>query len=256
MQEKEPRWKSPEFILVVVMLAVLTILVGLVLWAPLPKKDYTATATVILDYRKSILSIIITAFGAWVGAGAAYFFGRENLREAAQSLLAMREPPPRERLRRTPVREMPLKPLDWVVKTDKTLKDIVDKLKAKPGYWFITIVNKADGTLKTVIEEEAVWRFLNMEILEDEEKRKQAEDVYKGVMGMKVNEVLKLIEKTEALKKFKDCYVPVTLDKSAGDVHELMQNKGVFLAVVLDDTGKPTHFFTTSDVRQVLLQMS
>ena len=29
--------------------------------------------------------IILTAFGAWVGAGAAYFFGREILRESANS---------------------------------------------------------------------------------------------------------------------------------------------------------------------------
>ncbi len=250
MQEKEPRWKSPEFFLVVAMLVVLTVLVGLVLWAPLPKKDYTATATVILDYRKSILSIIITAFGAWVGAGAAYFFGRENLREATQSLLAMREPSPKERLRRTPVREMPLKPLDWRVTADDELGPVVEKLKKEPWLWFVPIVK--DGTLENIIDEEAIWRFI------DREYAKEPPTPYAEILkNKKVSDVLEYIrDKKNELERLEGIYIAVTLDKSAGDVHELMQNKGVFLAVVLDETGKPTHFFTTADVRQVLLQMS
>ena len=53
MQEREEtRWKSPEFFLVVAMLVVLTILVGIVMFAPVKfsDKDTTATATVILDW--------------------------------------------------------------------------------------------------------------------------------------------------------------------------------------------------------------
>jgi hypothetical protein len=87
---RESSWKSPEFLLVVVMLFVLLLLVLLILWAPIPNVSSDAEATMALDYRKNILTVIITAFGAWVGAGAAYYFGRENLREASQSLLPMR----------------------------------------------------------------------------------------------------------------------------------------------------------------------
>lgn len=247
MQERETRWKSPEFLLVVAMLVVLTVLVGIVMLAPLPKKDDSATAAVILDYRKSILSIIITAFGAWVGAGAAYFFGRENLREAANSMLAMREPSPKERLRQILIRAMPLKPINWCVAADDDLSPIVKKLKTEPGLWFIPIVK--DGMLETVIDEEAIWRFI------DHESAQEPPIPYTDILKKTIADVLEYI-KAQKLERLREIYVPVTLDKSAGDVYELMQNKSVFLAVVVDEAGKPTHFITTADVRRILLQMS
>jgi hypothetical protein len=96
-----------EFILVVVMLGILLVLVMSVLLIPTSWKDppvlpKNANAEQVLkyqqeilayqkssyDYRKDVLSIILTAFGAWVGAGAAYFFGRESLRDA-NTLLRM-----------------------------------------------------------------------------------------------------------------------------------------------------------------------
>ena len=202
----------------------------------------------ILDYRKNILAVIVSVFGAWIGAGAAYHFGRENMKEATSSMLQMREPSAKERLRRTPIREMPLKPLDWRVTADEDLGPVVEKLKKEPTYWFVPILKK-DGTLETVINEEAVWRFM------DSEYAKDPPTPYAKILKKKVSDMRKYI-KNEKLERFEGIYIPVTLDKSAGDVHELMQNKGVFLAIVLDETGKPTHFFTTADVRKVLLQMS
>ena len=64
-------WWTPEFFLVVIMLLTLVVLVGLVLWIPInpPRDDMVTKFTDLLDYRKSILAVIITAFGAWVGAG-------------------------------------------------------------------------------------------------------------------------------------------------------------------------------------------
>ena len=47
----------------------------------------------------------------------------------------------------------------------------------------------------------------------------------------------------------------VTLDRSVGDAYEQMQSKDVSLAAVADETGKLTHYFTTGDVRRVLLQV-
>ena len=75
-------------ILVAIMLIVLFFLVVAVLHMSVvpvaTNQSLNATqVTQILDFRKNILAIIITAFGAWIGAGAAYFFGRENQREAS-----------------------------------------------------------------------------------------------------------------------------------------------------------------------------
>lgn len=246
-------WWKPEFVLVVIMFIVLTVLVVAVLLLPIggiPSGD-TVKYTDILDYRKSILAIILTAFGAWVGAGAAYFFGRENLRQSAENMLAMREPSPKERLRRILVREIPLKSIDWFVKTSDEVKVVIDKLRAEPQRWFIPII-KDDGSLETIIHEEGVWRFLL-------DKEISADISYTDFVKKKnISDVLAFLKEpaNEDLKKnVQDIHVRVTLDKSAGDTYELMESKGVRLAVITDEKGKPTHFFDLGDVRRVLLQL-
>ncbi|HUW97016.1 MAG TPA: hypothetical protein VMW58_14630 [Anaerolineae bacterium] len=254
MHEKGTRdWRTPEFILVVVMLITLVLLVWGVLLIPLavPEGDTTTKFTDVLDYRKSILAVIVTAFSAWVGAGAAYFFGRENLKEAAASLLAMREPSAKDRLRQTPVRDIPPRLLGWTVKKQDDLKSIMAALDTHPEYWFITVV-KGDGSLATVLEEEAFWRFVNARLTSEEFKEKKAEVAYEAILGLTVQDVLG----ETGLRRFWDCYVPARLDSSAGDVYASMQDEGLVLAVVSDDGGKPTHFFTTADVRRVLLRDS
>ena len=245
--------RSPEFILVGIMLVVLLLLVVAVLFAPLPgpsgeqtEGNQTAILTELLEYRKSILAIIITAFGAWVGAGAAYFFGRENLREATTSLLTMREPSPRERLRRTLIQEMLLKPVDWFVKTSDKLEIIIDRLKVDTWRWFISIVDDKDR-LDNVIHEEAIWRFVD--------KESKDGTPYTKIMEMEVSKALQYI-KEESLGRLEEIYVSVKLAESAGDAYERMQDKDVSLAVILDDKGKPTHFITTADIRRVLLQIN
>lgn len=256
MQEKESCCR-PEFWLVVIMLLVLTFLVYLVLWAapvpvPLPGKDDSIKPSEILEYRKNILAVIITAFGAWIGAGAAYFFGRENLRETARSLLEMRGVSPKERLRQTPVRRLALKPLDWVVKPQDKLKDVVEKIKDNSDHWFIPIVND-DGVLQNIIHEDAVWRFI------DKESTKEEPSAYSEIMAKSVSDLQAYIANLakadpRKVRRISEIYVRVTLDKSAADANELMQNKGVFIAVVTDAKGKPTHYVTTADIRTTLLE--
>lgn len=246
-----------EFWLVIGMLAALLLLILAILLPPMPKPDISvitptgeqkldvkfadllAYNNMLLENRKDILALILTAFGAWVGAGAAYFFGRENLRVAAEGLLAMREVSPKERLRRTSIKQIPPTPLDWTVPITTAVDDVKAKLMTEPSRWFIPIV-KADGTLETVINEEAVWRFLlNTDT--------------PPVAGDTVEKLLAYIDSKPELIRFKQIYVPVTMDATVGAANELMEGKQVFLAIVETD-GKPTHFFTTAEVRKLLLQ--
>jgi hypothetical protein len=248
-------WWTPEFTLVVVMLGVLVALVLVVLGLPvgIPAEHLTTKLAEVLEYRKSILTAIITAFGAWVGAGAAYFFGRENLREASQSLLAMREPSAEERLRRTPVRDIPPRLFSWMVKTDEKMRVVTDKLTEVARYWFVPIVDEK-GALETVIEEEAVWRSLQVEISDEANRGKTVEDVYAAFEDKTVAEMLKRIREDESLSRFGACHVTTTLDESASVAFNAMQDQKVQLAIVVDTEGKPTHFFTSADVRKVLLK--
>lgn len=233
-----------EFWLVVIMLVVLCVLVVTVLFWPMPSVPAPAAANdatfkQALEYRSNLLSIIITAFGAWVGAGAAYFFGRENLRVAADSLLSMREVSPRERLRRTSIKQIPPAPLDWVVEKTTPVDDVKAKLEAESTRWFIPVV-KSDKSLETVINEEAVWRFL-------------LSPAGQPSPGKTVQDILSYIDSNKDLKRFRDIHVQVTMETTVGAANELMDSKHLFLAIV-ESEGKPSHFFTTSDVRKLLLQ--
>jgi hypothetical protein len=129
------------------------------------------------------------------------------------------------------------------VKPSDELKTIVDKLKTEPERWFITIV-KDDGTLENVMHEEGVWRMIDAE--------SAAKTPYDDILKKKVSDVLDYAKKP-GLERIIGIYVPVTLDKSAGEANELMKTKNVFLAIIVDETGKPTHFVDTGDVRRLLL---
>lgn len=190
-----------------------------------------------LDWRKDILAIVLTAFGAWIGAGAAYFFGRENLRTATEGMLSMRVQSPMERLRLTPISQVPPRPLSWVIKASDPLKPVYDKLKSDPDLWFIPVV-KDDGTLETVIHEQAVWRFMLDNPSKESDERQ-------------VSAILNYL-KTQKLTKLTDPFVRVKLDTSVSTAYDLMQTRNVFLALVLDDEGKPTHYITTTEVRKLL----
>lgn len=73
---------------------------------PINSTNSTLSTTEVLEFRRTILTVIITAFGAWVGAGAAYFFGRENLRVASESLLDMREPSAKEIMNQLTIKDL------------------------------------------------------------------------------------------------------------------------------------------------------
>jgi len=277
------RFGGAEFWLVVIMLLILSALVLAVLYSPpivveVESQDGQATiqlddremANDVFEYRRTILAVIITAFGAWVGAGAAYFFGRENMREATRTMLQMREPSAKDRLLKTPVRDIPPLPLDWKPDTEAKLSVIFEKLKACPEYWFIPVFKEEDGQLKTVLEEEAFWRYLYdvCEIGQAANKRKTADakrlnpqplqDVMDELLGRNLGELVSYAERTPDIKsEFHDIYVPCNMEQSAADVYRKMQlgHRDLRLAIVFDDDSNPTHFFTTTEVRRLLLDI-
>lgn len=264
---------SPEFLLVVIMLVVLTLLVYGILFSPVQLVPGAMPASLletgdnpasheqviihnqqvlnyrqqVLDYKKNILMVIITAFGAWVGAGAAYYFGRENMKQASESLLAMREPTPKERLRKVTIRDISPKPLKWTLKDSDTMDTAFEILKSESYRWFVPVV-KEDGSLDTVLHEEAFWRFSHNDFSEGEKK-------YEDTKGKKVSDLLEFVRSNVELVHMDKIHVTTNLDQSAGEVNEMMRAKEGFLAIITDESGKPTHYITTGDIRKVLMQM-
>jgi hypothetical protein len=246
-QNKNPtRRTTPEFWLVVIMLFTMTTLVIIILHfnINIPSGVEPPKANELLDYRKSILTIIITAFGAWVSAGASYFFGRENLRLATESLLQMHQPPA-ERFKQMPVQSLPRKPVDWTVKNSDTIESVSKRINRKKR-WFIPIV-KDDGTLENVIHEDAVWLFIDNQ---SSKNVPHAEIIQKTVADV----VAYIRSESELKAEFDDIYVRVSLDDKAGEIHDAMMRKDVYLGIVTDAKGKPTEFITTADMRIFLLQ--
>jgi hypothetical protein len=198
----------------------------------------------------------LTAFGAWIGAGAAYFFGRENVREAYEGIKALQQPSPLERLRSVLVREVPPRPILWSAKRGDKISVIMDKLKKETAYWFIPIL-KDDGKIDTVIEEEAVWRYLEDKMVEEEKSNPNAKlsDITEKIKSADLGELLSYIEADENLRKFKDQYISLELDQNMYNAYEQMDQKGIKLAIVSDADGKAKYFITTGDIRKVMAQL-
>lgn len=55
-------------------------------------------------------------------------------------------------------------PMIWLVKKSAPIKEVLEKLKEHPEYWFITIVDKEkdDGKLVTVLNEKLLWRYIGI----------------------------------------------------------------------------------------------
>ena len=239
------RGGTPEFWLVVIMLFTLTVLVVVVLRLDVHVSSVADTpkASEILDYRKSILTVIITAFGAWVGAGAAYFFGRENMREAARSLLQMHQTPA-DWLEKTQIRNLPRRTIQWTVQATDTVETVYKQINRKER-WFVPIV-KADGGLDNVIHEDAILRFID--------SQSAAGTAYQDIMKKPLAEVVAYIQSKPEFKDLDAIYVEAGLDDSAGEIHAQMRRKDVYLGIMNDANGRPTHYITTEDIRMMLLQ--
>lgn len=254
-----------EFYLVIIMLGVLLILISFILFNNNPSieiipnvtnfDEYLKEKESILNYRKDILSIIIATFGAWVGAGAAYFFGRENLRESANSLLQLhRQMTGAEKLSTIKVRDIPPKILNANYEETLTLKETSDKLLTNPNMWFISIKTSDQWH---IINNDAIFLYIKNKLDEisklPHNLTKSYNDLNNEVMDIKLKDAVPEIVKQGDTNKFVNNFIIAKLDDPADKVNEEMDNRGVFLAIIKDESGNLIQYFTTSDIRKALL---
>jgi hypothetical protein len=174
------------------------------------------------------------------------FIGMRDETGCGQS--SLRDLSPKERLRKTSIKQIPPKPIDWTVKRNTKLIETKAKLVQEPERWFVPVI-KEDGTLETVVNEEAIWRYLvdkvPSETATPAEKQKYADAT--------IDDLLKYIDATDSLKRFINIHAITTMETNVGTATDLMDSRHIFLSIVTSE-GKPTHFFTTSEVRKLLLQ--
>lgn len=267
MRSRSPRESSSasrkqEFFLVVIMLSVLVIVITLIFsWTRnLPTititKDNVTTTTIdkelmtdVFSHRKDLIAILLGAFGAWIGAGAAYFFGRENLREATSSILKMKAATPAEILMQTTVGDLKPKPLERTFtfddETDKKVSEILGWLEKDPERFFAAIVDK-EGKVRNVVSEEAIYRFLKV--------KAEKGDGNLDLSKYSIDEVIKFFEdqagfrSSKALKKLIDAASRVNENGSCALADEKMAEEQKTVAIVVNDKNVPLGYITSAEI--------
>lgn len=236
-------WNSREFLLVLALLAALLITEALVFWFLRDSTD-----------RGDVLALTFGAFGAWIGAGAAYFFGRENLRVATDSMLKMRARSPEEILSNTKLVDMKPKPLPAKFKEKvATIGEIVKWLKEDLDRFFVVVVDDQER-FKCALDEEAIYLYIHDKLETHSEKEPDKPFDHDAVCGKGVTEVIKHYESEEKkeAKRLIEAAVKLSDDSSALIASDMMERDRKFVTIVVDDKDHPIGYVTTADIRQLV----
>jgi CBS domain-containing protein len=233
--------------LVVIMLSILAGLAVVIISLPLfviilnfkDAQAATGYSTALIDFSKWALAVLLGAFGAWIGAGAAYFFGKENLRESsrstAEALRIQQEGFRGPQIER--IKDMTLTAMNPnFIFGPETTRDVVEsKLREFRGYWFVPVVDDKTGALKDVMHIQVFWSpALNAD--------KQLKDM---ITHMNTTPEMEKLHGDQF-------YVKVSPDDKIIDVYNLMSHKQAEVAVVVDEKGKATNCLTKSDLSSYL----
>jgi len=225
-----------QYYLVLWMLASLTfLLVGIVLLPVI----FPSQAKDLFDYYKWLLPALLGAFGAWIGAGAAYFFGRENLMLSNESTQKALETQQKMNLGKSLIKDINPTPLnkDFIFKLEDTVQTVIENLERNVDYWFVPVLE--GQKMKDVIHTEALWRY------------------YKKIdkSDGKLSDVIKYIDEELEKKagKLHGFFIEIKMDDNVENIQTRMNRVDASVGIVCDEQGKPTHCFSRRDLRSFLL---
>lgn len=212
----------------------------------------------VLDYSKWVLSALLAAFGAWIGAGAAYFFSKESLQESSrateEALRIQQQTLGTRGQEKLYVKDMALTAINpsFVFNPDTKLYDVVKSLNSKLGYWFVPIVEKDTGILKDVIATQAFWKYPNLPQVPEGNPAEQNQKTSEGPF---VKDFLKFLAENDNLKKLHGegiFFIKIKLEDTLESVAAQMKSPNTAVAIVVDAKGKPTHCVTRTDIGSLL----
>lgn len=224
------------FSLVVIMLTILLLLVaGLFLAA-----TSSGTNKDLLEFYKSALSLLVGAFGAWIGAGAAYFFGRENLAESSRSTeeaLRIQRDSMRGAAGPLRVSDLALTAINmaFLFRPDTTKREVIEGFNRHLDYWWLPMLDEgARGTLQDIVHA----RLVMDPTFKDEET---------------LGQILAKVDTLPALQASRALHGPaffvrVALDDEVSAVAEALTRTGAVVGVVVDEKGKPSYCFSKQDL--------
>ncbi|WP_417912059.1 hypothetical protein, partial [Candidatus Electronema sp. TJ] len=231
----EPSSNKLAFYLVLIMLLILFGLIFLLLnttAAHPDNKDF-------IEYSKWLFSGLITAFGAWIGAGAAYLFGKENLAESSRSTenaLKIQYEAIRNTSKRDCVKDIALTTInkDFMFKRETSSKDVALALEQHADYWWVPVLdNEGKGILEDVLHARVFWRQSSL----------LAED-------SPLSSLIEEISKDESLSRLHGSafFIKAALDDKISDTIRKMDSAGAVIGIVVDDRGKPSYCFTKQNL--------
>lgn len=200
----------------------------------------------VLDYSKWVLSALLAAFGAWIGAGAAYFFSKESLQESSrateEALRIQQQTLGTRGQEKLYVKDIPLTAINpsFVFPAEYELIKLIPKLDEKLGYWFVPIIETDTGILKDVIHSQAFWKY-------DSIQKEQKTDI----SNKTIKDILEFLDQDEKNKKLHGLdvfFVKIKLSDTLQDVADRMKSPNTAVAIVVDAKGKPTHCLTRTDL--------
>jgi len=230
----------PELRLVFWMLFSLTLLVVLLIVLPFFARN-EANNIDFIEYSKWILPALLGAFGAWIGAGAAYYFGKENLKlsnSSTQDALEIQGETSKHHADKATIYEMnptTLNP-EFEFTMDSTLKDVEKELNKNVDYWFIPVLEK--NKMKDVIHIEALWRFSK-----DGNKSEN-----KNISDL-INYIKRNPDTIDKLSKLHGFFKEFKMDDRVSDSFKLMEKYNAIVGIVCDDRGYATHCFVRRDLK-------
>ena len=224
------------FSLVVIMLGTLTLLLLVLL---IFTRSNSGDPNMV-EYSKWALTTLLGTFGAWIGAGAAYFFGRENLNESSRSTaeaLKIQQKTLRGVQKPERIRELVLTTMDreFMFKLTATKGEVTAKL-AQPqyrGYWWVPVLDEG-GTLVDSFHARVFW----------DTAFNDNDPISTIVSNIDTNANLKALHGTSF-------FVRVALDDEIADVIGNMKKSGAAVGIIVDEKGKPTYCFTKQDLLNV-----
>jgi hypothetical protein len=232
---------SKHLLLVMVFLAALLITEGMVFLAFRNSPEL-----------KDVLALTFGTFGAWIGAGAAYFFGRENMVTATQSLLKMSRRTPEEILAATVIRDMKSHAVQ-TFNIDTPLGEIVKWIEAEVEKFVFAVVDN-DGQFLRGLSDEAVYRYLYDRARERPNlpfSQSEAE-----ITRQTLSTLIKHFEKDEnpGLRRLVEFAMELGEDMTAAEANQKMQQGDRFTGIILDSRRQPTGYITTNDLRRLMVQ--
>jgi hypothetical protein len=242
---------SVEFVLVFTLVVALLIVI-LMIFLFIKGGDATAVQT----ERKDFLAILLGAFGAWIGAGAAYFFGRENLNAATESMLRMRGLSPEERLAQTTLKDMKPKAIPKTFVAKDKVGDVLTWFDEDEARYFAVMLDDQKRVDK-VVGEDALHRFLRDKIDPKSPKVMKYDDVVKSNLG----DVIKHIEEKakepnrDAILTLINTGVVADEGQTASFANQTMAKEKKYVTIVVDAKRAPLGYVSATDIRRFLLSL-